>query len=621
VLAALALLVLQDPAVPQSLGWDDFPVFVWREEHTGKPLPPELAEPFGGVILMRGEDSAWARERGLAYMVWNVAGREPFHLDADEAWRARVERWIETKDEALLVREPCLSDPKTLERAFATLEATQAQHGAHPGMAFVLGDEVSLTPNGAPFDLCRCTLCLERWKEHAMSRGLDPAMPRTDDVLAALRAGRTDGLGAWLELRRFRQQSLLDLLTRLGEKITAGGAVTALLGMAGETAFGGVATERVPFPVVETYPLPGLRELADQPRRHEQQVPPWRRELATLFFEEESPAGATWLLFEHWLNGADGIVLWSDRTLARAPALRARLAEAVGTIRMLQAGEPARWTPHSRYSAEHRPGRLALIVDPDSNALAFLHDALDDGKTWPRRFASYQQEHGSNERRLQAWLAALERAEAPTLVTTLDAWRHELESGAQLRLAILAGRRVVDAADLELLARATKRGLLVIDGPFAEVDRFGRKHTTDPLAALRAALGERLVVCDTRASEGVFEQISDWMTRLGFETPPSARFTGKAAEQAWITFHARPFPSSEDRWRIAALPSTREPAERRRLTDLPLTAEPPPGWELRWIHPQGEPRVLRAGEAAIYELVDTAAEAERARRRKNAGPR
>ena len=77
-------------------GWDDFPVFVWRSEHAGKPPPDELVRPFGGVILMREEDSAWARERGLAYLVWNVAGRDALHLDADEAWNARVERWTQS---------------------------------------------------------------------------------------------------------------------------------------------------------------------------------------------------------------------------------------------------------------------------------------------------------------------------------------------------------------------------------------------------------------------------------------------------------------------------------------------------------------------------------------------
>jgi hypothetical protein len=82
---------------PRAPSWDDFPVFVWREKYAGKPLPDELVSPFGGVILMRDEDSSWARERGLAYLVWNVAGRNALHLDADEAWRARVEQWIQPR--------------------------------------------------------------------------------------------------------------------------------------------------------------------------------------------------------------------------------------------------------------------------------------------------------------------------------------------------------------------------------------------------------------------------------------------------------------------------------------------------------------------------------------------
>jgi hypothetical protein len=45
---------------------------------------------------------------------------------------------------------------KTIAELHATLETTLKKHGEHPGLGFVLGDEVSLTPNGDPFDLCRC---------------------------------------------------------------------------------------------------------------------------------------------------------------------------------------------------------------------------------------------------------------------------------------------------------------------------------------------------------------------------------------------------------------------------------------------------------------------------------
>src|SRR5262245_49812132 len=172
-------------AEPHARGWDEFPVFVWREKYAGKPLPEELAEPFGGVILMREEDSSWARERGLSYLVWNVAGRDALHLDADDAWNARVERWIQTHDEKLLVREPCLNDPGTVQKLFATLDATLAKHGENPGLGFVLGDEVSLTPNGDPFDLCRCGLCEAKWKEYAQKNELPERAPLTDEVRQA----------------------------------------------------------------------------------------------------------------------------------------------------------------------------------------------------------------------------------------------------------------------------------------------------------------------------------------------------------------------------------------------------------------------------------------------------
>src|SRR5262245_24709500 len=202
-LAAL-LLAVQTPAPlapqPTALGWDDFPVFVWRETYAGKPLPEELVAPFGGVILMRDEDSGWARERGLAYLVWNVAGRDALHLDADEKWNERVEQWIRTHDEKLLVREPCLNDPKTIAQMYAMLDASLAKHGTHPGLGFVLGDEVGLTPNGDPFDLCRCEFCAAKWKDYARSWGLTERPPLTDEVRQALLDDDFSTLGAWLAL-------------------------------------------------------------------------------------------------------------------------------------------------------------------------------------------------------------------------------------------------------------------------------------------------------------------------------------------------------------------------------------------------------------------------------------
>jgi hypothetical protein len=326
-------------AEPRARGWDEFPVFVWREKYAGKPLPAELAEPFGGVILMREEDSSWARERGLSYLVWNVAGRNALHLDADDAWNARVEEWIQTHDEKLLVREPCLNDPKTIEGLCRTLDATIAKHGEHPGLGFVLGDEVGLTPNGDPFDLCRCERCEAKWKEYAQARGLPERAPLTDEVRLALTEDDFSTLGAWLARRRFERQEFTAVLFGLAQHIRGlafpplcgpgshGALPLGLLGIAGTTAFGALdlpALGRLDF--FELYPVRDTRELQLalpelQPRAYASGTGgPTRGCITTIFVGDESPETAAEHVWEHWLRGGNALVLWNDARLEARPA-------------------------------------------------------------------------------------------------------------------------------------------------------------------------------------------------------------------------------------------------------------------------------------------------------------
>lgn len=633
-LAALALLALQDPAVPQSLGWDDFPVFVWREEHAGKPLPPELIEPFGGVILMRGEDSAWARERGLAYMVWNVAGREPFHLDADEAWRARVERWIETKDEALLVRTPCLSDPATYERAFATLDATLAQHGEHPGLALVLGDEVGLTPNGSPFDLCRCGRCEERWRAYAEPRKLPARAPLTDEVLAALREDDFGSLGAWLARRRFDRLEFEYAVMRVRERVLglpdpgfllpgADGRYgsrysergidlpLALLGLKGPTAFGGLGPRPAHFLAVEYYPVGEGRETlaaSDHLERHhldESTGPPGEpgATLTTVFVAEESPDGAAWKLWEHWLRGGRGAVLWSDTELAGRPAHRARLARAVQDIRAL--GALGTIIP----ALEQRGG--ALVYDTDSVALSFLRDAREDGKTWPRRTAGYQAEHGTRERKVEAWLRLFE--DCGELPAALPLTSLRADCASEYGVLVLPELLVVSPEDLEALRAFVKAGgSLVIDGDFAWVDRAGKPWSADAFAELAAGHAERVL----RAPKSLTTYLADRLNPARAE-PARAFLTKLLERRARNPFERTELPALDHSvpWLvnrqvysvdpgervtvplIAFLPNLTSADERRSLHDLELPVLTPEQGE--WIHPRGG-GTLRAGDAALF---------------------
>ena len=237
--------------------WDGFPVFVWRQRHSGRPLPEELVAPFGGTNVERDDEAGWARERGVRFYVGHAPGRNALHLDGGADWVERIDGWIETRDEALLVRAPCLTDPDTRERLFANLERSLAARAGDHGLFLSLGDEIGLTPGGNPLDLCRSPTCEAAWRTYATEHGWPARSPTTDEVRVALGEDDFTRLGPWLARRRFHREVLAALVGELAARARrlAPGTPVGLLGISGATAFGGVPVDPAPVDVVEVYPL------------------------------------------------------------------------------------------------------------------------------------------------------------------------------------------------------------------------------------------------------------------------------------------------------------------------------------------------------------------------------
>ncbi|HVS08735.1 MAG TPA: hypothetical protein VMS76_02590 [Planctomycetota bacterium] len=609
-LALGALGQARTPAPPED-PWREFPIFVWvpggtrASDDAGSRL--EIVERFGGAQLMRGEDGAWAVERGLATFVHNAPGRDELHLERDDPrWRARWEAWYERRDVALLVRDPCLSEPETRARLARRLEESL---GALPDRSCIgvsIGDEVSLTAARGPEDICLSPTCRSEWarfverlpglsdEERASLR--DPATFSTDATRLALADGRTEALWGWLLRRRFHQEVLLGLLEELaGSARAAPGAGVGLLGIAGQSAFGGVAVERVLawLDFAECYRTLDARELLFTLRE------PRQRALLTVFAEPGDPAGAAWQMWEHWLRGGDGLVLWSARELGRSQPLLERTARAARDLRAARALAPD-FAPI--------PAGVAIVHDSDSVAAGWLRDALLDGATWPRRLQSWQEEHGTLERSLRAWLRLLEDCGLQPGAVPLE--QVGARTLGRFPLLVLNHLLVLDEQDLARLEAFLRAGgTLCVGGDLGWIDSRGRRPARAPLERLREIAPERVHAAPAGLDGYLEARLRSGAPARAFRGAANALLDSAGVSRAPFTISADPeglpwlCAWSEARgggWVCAALPNAID-VPPRHLHDQRVEVVAPERFAVEWIHP-ADGNVLVAGDALVFRL-------------------
>lgn len=631
-LCAIAALWPQDELAQErrataQAAWQGFPALVWRQGRGAAPLSAPFSKAFGGTVLERDERAAWLDGTPLAFYVEHAPGRDELHLDRNTpAYQKRWRAWYDTRDDRLLVREPCLSDPATRSTLFAQLASTIATREGRVGLGVSLGDEISQTPAAGPEDICLCAHCRTRWRaflerERAsgateLAADFDPALASTDATRLALTEGRTEALHAWLLRRRFQQEVLLELVHSLADEAhrLAPGAGVGLLGITGQSAFGGVAVERLlpQLDFAECYRTNCARELLFTLRTEQQHV------LQTIFPERNLPDGAAWQTFEAWAHGADGCVIWSDRELEQRPPYSTRMARAVADLRRIKSALPG-FTPW--------PHGVAILHSPDSVAYAWLRDALLDGATWPKRFQGYQESHGTLETSLRAWLRVLEDCGAEPGAWPIDA----LGADTVRRFPLLVANQlaILDEADVaRLSAFLGAGGYLAVSGPLGEFDSRGRRPPESVFETLRKLAPERVRTLatfsagylDVRTIRGqaLRVDVRSLLTEVGVALAPWRIHCDDAAMPWLCTWSV----DSDGVWSCAALPNLQEPSERaaprapadekqtRRLSELVVSIDPPNGAQLEWIHPS-EPdpslpsraRRLPAGDAAVFRLV------------------
>ncbi len=591
-----ALLLGAYTASPTDTG--DFPAFVWRGPDAAESEgAAELLAPFGGVVVVGSDEAAWAREQGLEIFVFNAPGRDTLHLDReDPAHQERHQAWYEDRDDARLLRRPCLTDPSTLDELQERLARSLAARDGDHGHGVSLGDEVSLTPSGSPGDECLSASCRAAW---ARSGRADMARYSTDAVRLELTGGGTELLGGWLERRRFHQDVVIDVLADLAGAVRehAPGTPVGLLGLGGQTAFGNVAVERA-LPLVEfieCYPVADARELMFTLRKAEQLA--W----ATVFPDPTRPHRAAWQAWEHWMRGGDGVVVWKESVLAEAPEACRRTARALADIRRVRAQVP-RFRP--------RPQGVAIVHSPGSVAVSWLRDALLDGPTWPRRLSGYHERNGTLERALASTLRLLE-----DLHTMPGALPIELVDSATVqRFPVLIASHLLllsDAQVAALTAYLEAGGTLVVAGQLGVFDERGARRADGAVRDALRAVSERVLDAPSSARRertGERPHEPALARELSLEQAPWRLLGDDASALPWLSTWAA---DGHGGMVGATLPNLSGRLAGRASRDVELEIEPPEGFALRWIHPSAaagsEGRtVLPAGDAAVFRLVRSA---------------
>jgi len=613
----LSLLLLRLCATLALTAQEDFPVFVWRQEHKGDELPGKLVDPFGGTNVERADSAEWVFEGGFDFYVGHAPGRNELHLRRTPEYQTWFDEWYRTRDPKLLVRQPCLTDESTRAAMFRQLELSLAARDGRHGIGVSLGDEVSLTPWGDPLDLCRSETCEAAWTAWCRERGLeDLAAPTTDELRLAIGDDDFERLGSWLARRRFHQDVVLDLLRELAARARelSPGVRVGLLGIGGQTAFGGVAIERALefLDFVEPYPVDATRELARTYQTAGQHT------FATLFLNDEESggvAGATQRAWEHVLRGGEGLILWSDKLLAEQPKYLAQMSEVVRSIRRVRELAPELDSPD--WGA---PSHAALLHSPDSIAFTWLMDALLDGPTWPNRLAGYQREHGSRERSLQGWLRAIEDLGILPGVVSLRSLGAETHERFQLLICSHLG--ILDDDEIERLeAFLEAGGRIVVEGSFGRFDSAGVEREED----LFARLHERHSKTVERASASISEyterrtdpddQRAEWdreqILRLFEFAPENGLFTltDYLPTTPWL-IETIPLENG-DGWLCMALPHTPTVEQRARLQSKRVSLEVHDDYRVEWLYPKEaqSPFVqVEAGEPLCFRLVRKASD-------------
>jgi hypothetical protein len=402
-----------------------FEAWVWR--HGGPPLTKAYAKlllkmGFSGVSVDLDEDPSKAAKLGFPFYLDHAAGKGILHL-RKKVFREAFNRYERSRSKKDLIRPFPLLSKKVQDILIQGLRRRVGRALSFGPRWISIEDEISTTRFINPIDFCFAPSTLAAWKKWLRKRygsperlaeawlrdvpSFDRALPVTTDEVRAREAvplGFPANLADWNARLAFMDDVLAQTVKRLcrESRFIAPKLPVGIEGAGAPSAFGGYDYSKLlpGLSAIEAYDIGGARELIRSFMRP-----------GTLRFETVFPPGEgqtlglvasrLWDLYAHGMNGA---ILWSAGKLfpegdPEKPSLLAkRLSKALLAIHRLP----------SLSGAKVDGGEIVLLESQNSVRAHWMLDSLKDGKTWLRRFGSYEATHSTSMAARHSWIRLLQ---------------------------------------------------------------------------------------------------------------------------------------------------------------------------------------------------------------------
>jgi hypothetical protein len=453
-LSALLLVSQNASADTVAKNWpqfEDYRVILWmsgqvRQDEKRLPVIFERLREMGVNTAMagRGEGPKPFLDAGFGYYVENIINKGlclKFSSSVTN-WSKHIDEWMKTRDESAFVRDYSFDDTLWRESVFDTMLKAAKFHAPFNPVAFDLRDELSVTISANPFDYDFSPTALVGFREwlkgeygtlERLNEQWDTDFPSwevvrpftTDQIKArmvtgermpkgppdwnALKSVKFDPAQAarhsvrwnfspWCDHRTYMDISLARTLDdlRAESRKHAPGVPVGIEGTQMPSAFGGYDLWRLSQAVdwMEPYDIGNAREILGS-------FMPGKPLLSTVF-EKETNAAQRRLWHLLLLGDRGCIIWWSEDVIdwskpdlplsAKGKALAPVLKQMTSPLAKL----------FLRAEKEYDP--IAIHYSQPSIQVAWLLETVADGKTWPRRFSSYEATHNRHAKVRGGWM-------------------------------------------------------------------------------------------------------------------------------------------------------------------------------------------------------------------------